>query len=323
MNQTDILFMSNNSNLSLKNETFNSNSFDEIIFAHSKTQQISPFLWLTIVISCFLSTYAYADEKKGSSTQQVDYGAHATTDTNMSGFYLSASGGASHTNVKYHVTQDNVYASTLPYGVLDIKTDSGKTQGILSGIFGGGIQLQRFYLGLDLYAGSDLTKLTVFDNSDSGRTNGFWKTSVKHGFYYGLSPRVGYKVAPSALVYMGLNIEMGKWCATVVPDSNISQDVGQNYYGGSTFSLITQGMVDQSLVTKKISKRAVSLAPKFGIDLYISRNIFMRAEYSYLFGPKIKLNLYTAGNYSIASDNVTQTFKITQQRFMIAFGYKF
>lgn len=281
------------------------------------------FAFISLHAFVFASANDRPDTRQLSKENELGYGAHALTDTNMSGFSMGLGGGFSYTMVKYRGVADDPF-SYYPKGEaeLDIKSEGGKSLGILSAFLGYGKQIQRFYMGVDIYGGYDFAKVTAFDNTNSGNNHGFWAASVTHKFYYGLSPRVGYKLAPSILAYIGVNVEMGKWEVKIVPDSDIADDVALNYRG-SGGGLIGQARVNESLRTRTVAKNALTFAPRIGVDIMLTRNVFARAEYSYLFGPKITINQYTAGIYAVASDTVTQRFSITQQRFLISVGYKF
>lgn len=282
-----------------------------------------------LVTAC-LTTFVFASNndrlaaRQLSKENELGYGAHALADTNMSGFSIGLGGGLSHTMVKYCAASDQPYTGYYLPGEaeLNIQSESGKSLGILSAFLGYGKQIQRFYVGIDVYGGYDFAKATGFDNTKTGNNHGFWAASVTHKFYYGLSPRIGYKLAPSALAYIGVNVEMGKWEAKIVPDSDISDDVALGYHGLGG-GLIGQARVNESIRTRIANKNALTFAPRIGVDIMLTRNIFARAEYSYLFGPKITINQNTAGIYAVASDSVTQRFSITQQRFLISVGYKF
>ena len=282
---------------------------------------LSAFLFIACLTTIvFASNSDRPDTRQLSKENELGYGAHALTDTDMSGFSIGLGGGLSHTMVKYRAAADNPFSS-YPRGEpeLDIGSESGKSLGILSAFLGYGKQIQRFYVGIDVYGGYDFAKVTGFDNTKSGNNHGFWAASVTHKFYYGLSPRIGYKLAPSVLAYIGVNVEMGKWEAKIVPDSDISDDATLTYRGPGG-GLIGQARVNESLRTRTATKNALTFAPRIGVDIMLTRNVFARAEYSYLFGPKITINQNTAGVYAVASDSVTQRFSITQHRFLISVG---
>jgi opacity protein-like surface antigen len=161
--------------------------------------------------------------------------------------------------------------------------------------------------------------VSPYDDSNTGSSSGYFKATVKRTNFYGLAARVGYMVTPSTLAYIRLGLEAGKWKADVVPDSatittqpsTLASTAAQQATSNKTFSK---------------SKNAISFAPGLGLEAYITKNMFLRAEYSYLFGPTISgLNQDIQGypNAAFAGTNVIHSFKITQHQFKIGVGYKF
>ena len=65
--------------------------------------------------------------------------------------------------------------------------------------------------------------------------------------------------------------------------------------------------------------------PGFGVDMFVTKNLFLRAEYTYMFGPKITVKQDIRGydNTVFAGDYVVHKFQITQQTFKVGVGYKF
>lgn len=61
-----------------------------------------------------VSNNVASDARLLSKENELGYGAHALTDTNMSGFSIGLGGGLSHTMVKYRATSDNPYSTYLP-----------------------------------------------------------------------------------------------------------------------------------------------------------------------------------------------------------------
>jgi len=59
------------------------------------------------------------------------------------------------------------------------------------------------------------------------------------------------------------------------------------------------------------------------MDAFITNNLFLRAEYSYLFGPKITVRQDTKASNSWGGEYANHTFQITQQSFKVGVGYKF
>lgn len=249
--------------------------------------------------------------------------AFAEGNTASSGFYLGANAGVANTNVKYSFTNTGVAANTTYTAAQlqqNFKSDSGKMAGLFGAFAGYGMVVgQGAYFGGEAYAGLDSSKLSTYDDSNTGAATGYFKSTVKRTNYYGLAARIGYMVTPSTLAYIRLGVEAGKWQAQVVPNAaTITQQP----------ALIASGSSQQAGSNKTFtkSKNTLSFAPGLGLEAYVTKNMFLRAEYSYLFGPSISgLNQDIQGypNSSFAGTNVLHTFKITQHQFKIGVGYKF
>jgi opacity protein-like surface antigen len=247
----------------------------------------------------------------------------AEGNTASSGFYLGANAGVANTNVKYSYANTGVQASAT-YSAAQLqqnwKGDAGKMAGVFGAFAGYGVVVgQGAYFGGELFAGLDTTKVTPYDDSATGIAGGFFKTTVKRTNFYGLAARVGYMVTPSTLAYIRLGVEAGKWKADVLPNSGtITQQPA------SQASTSAQQAASNKTFSK--SKNSISFAPGLGLEAYITKNMFLRAEYSYLFGPTISgLNQDITGypNGTFAGTGVAHSFKITQHQFKIGVGYKF
>lgn len=244
--------------------------------------------------------------------------AFAEGNTASSGFYLGANAGVANTNVKYSFNSIGTVAqggASAASWTNNFKSDNGKMAGIF-GIFAGyGMVVgQGAYFGGEVYGGLDSSKVSAYDDSASGASVGFWKSSIKRTNFYGLAARVGYMVTPSTLAYIRLAVEGGKWKADVLPNSATIAASG-------TSAALQAG----SNKTFSKSKSAINFAPGLGLEAYITKNMFLRAEYSYLFGPSITVNQDIQG-YSQSQINgtgVNHTFKVTQHQFKIGVGYKF
>lgn len=248
--------------------------------------------------------------------------AFAEGNTASSGFYLGANAGVANTNVKYSFYNANGLAGGNGYGASsyqqNFKSDSGKMAGIFGTFAGYGMVVgQGAYFGGEAYVGLDSSKVATYDDSASGSATGYFKSTVKRTNYYGLAARVGYMVTPSTLAYIRLAVEAGKWTAQVVPDSATitaiqnTQTPDQQAASNQTFSK---------------SKNALSFAPGLGLEAYITKNMFLRAEYSYLFGPKISgldQNITDFPNGIANGNDMLHSYKITQHQFKIGVGYKF
>ena len=255
-----------------------------------------------------------------TKNNELGYGAHALTDTDMSGLYVGIGGGGVNTNVEYSVTENNPYPGAIGTSVFGINSNAGKFTGTFASMIGYGKQIQRFYISAELYAGYDPSNLNVFSATNAGYEKALWSASVKRGFYCGFVPRIGYKLSPALLAYIGLGVEVGKWEAKVTPSPLLQDSLNATNGAGDT---VTQAMINDSLPTKTMSKNAIIFAPRIGLEVYLTRNIFMRGEFTYIFDPKITFLLNTVANVNVNSPNVTQKFSITQQRFLISVGYKF
>ncbi len=51
--------------------------------------------------------------------------------------------------------------------------------------------------------------------------------------------------------------------------------------------------------------------------------MFVRAEYTYLFGPKLNVSQNTVNAEDVPTDAIKHTFKVSQQTFKVGVGYKF
>jgi opacity protein-like surface antigen len=235
----------------------------------------------------------------------------AVTGTSSTGFYAGLNLGFANTNVKYSYLTSGGTATGV--NLNNFTSDTGKLS-YLFGAFGGyGLQLnQGAYVGFELYGGFDSTKFNPNNDSASGASQGTWKVTVKRTNYYGIKPRVGYFLTPNTLAYLGFGVESGKWQAVVDPNLNAT----------GTGSVGTVSNYPASAKQFKGSKSGVSFAPAIGLETYVTKNLFVRAEYSYLFGPKITVNQDITG-YNLAGNSVAHTFRISQQAFKIGFGYKF
>jgi opacity protein-like surface antigen len=135
-------------------------------------------------------------------------------------------------------------------------------------------------------------------------------------------------VTPSTLAYIRLGIEAGKWTAQIEPNAAAID-------GNNTFTNTSNGNIAGSnnpadaaaaKQTIKSSKNKLSFAPGFGMETYVSKNVFVRAEYSYLFGPSLTVEQNTSkltNAFQYPGNSSKQTHKITQHQFKLGVGYKF
>jgi len=234
------------------------------------------------------------------------------------GAYLGGNLGLANTNVKYDYKNLNVSASK-PYRQQNTKFESGKMNPLFGLFAGYGMQVGTMYFGGEVYGGFDSAKVSPFDDSGSANNTGFWKTTVKRTNFYGIAPRLGFFVAPSTMMYVKLGIEGGKWKATINPNAGTID----SYTGGTTSP--TSAQKEASKLATNSSKNSISFVPAVGFDMFVSKSLFIRAEYSYMFGPKLSFVQNTTGynNDLMDGDSVRHNVKITQQTFKVGVGYKF
>jgi len=253
--------------------------------------------------------------------------ADGAASASKTGAYVGGSAGMANTNVKYGYSNvgsnatvggsGNVTAGTA----IGAGTSSAQVQNSQAGSFGGlfglfagyGMQFgSSMYFGGEVYGGLDTAKVTTFNDNGSGAlapvgNNGsaypLGSGSVKRTSYYGLAPRIGAFITPSTMIYARLGIESGKW------------EARYNFSGADLGSSAGKS------VTGK--KAGIAFAPGLGLEAYISNNLFLRAEYTYLFGPTVKLNVDTNSSNSWGGTYVRHSFKVTQQSFKVGVGYKF
>jgi len=252
------------------------------------------------------------------------------------GAYVGGNVGMANTNVKYGYSNVGATGTATGPGAASftgstIIADAGNAQvgntnagkmNPLFGLFAGyGMQVGQMYFGGEVYGGFDTAKVDAFNDAGTGNgTTGngagtsttapagalfpLGKASVKRTSFYGLAPRLGYFVTPSTMLFVKLGIEGGKWQAT--------HTASASDYNSASRNVATKG-----------NKNSISFAPGLGLDAFITKNLFLRAEYSYLFGPKITVRQNTNDSKSWSGTYADHTFQITQQTFKVGVGYKF
>lgn len=233
------------------------------------------------------------------------------------GAYLGGNVGMANTNVKYGYMNQNVGKAVRQQ---NFKAETGKFNALFGLFAGYGMQVGSMYFGGEVYGGFDSTKVSAYDDSASGTSVGYWKASVKRTNFYGIAPRLGFFVTPSTMLYAKLGIEGGKWTATVNPNAGTIDT-----YASTTGTNPTADQKTKSKIATVASKNSISFTPGLGVDMFVSKSLFIRAEYSYMFGPKITAVQDTNGynNDVMDGSSVKHTFQITQQTFKVGVGYKF
>lgn len=205
----------------------------------------------------------------------------STTAAPVTGYYAGVNVGLANTNVKYSYGDGNTYGTQSKLG------DKGLQYGLFGG-YNAGLG-NGCVVGLEVFVGGDNAKVVSSNNQD--------RLEVKHTTNYGVAPRIGYMITPSVLAYVRLGVEGGAWKAQYRP-------------GGVA-------AVNASVQAK--SKRTISFAPGVGFDMLTGKNVFVRAQYHHVFGPKISITQTVTG----ADATITQTFKTSQSVVSLGVGYKF
>lgn len=195
----------------------------------------------------------------------------------MAGFYTGLNFGWTGTQTKETGKQQ-----------ADTSYDSKKSdQGYQYGVFGGynmGLG-NNFVAGMELFLAGDSSKISHKFSNNGVNTD----SELKRTTSYGVAPRVGYMITPNVLGYVRLGLEGGSWKFNYKTSDN-----------------------NPNISNKK---NTVSFAPGLGFDMLVSKNVFVRAQYHYLFGPKFRSKN--------SNDTTNVENKISQQVFTLAVGYKF
>lgn len=159
------------------------------------------------------------------------------------------------------------------------KTDGSKDslggKGFTGGLFAGyGMGVGSCaYVGGELFVNLGNTNISSVDKAGS-------KSTFTAGVNYGVKVRLGYTVTPQSLLFLGLGAE------------------------GTRFSSKTDGESNGK-------SNKFSFAPSVGMDMFVNKNMFVRGEFTYAFGPKL-----TEKDSDVRA-------KGNQQRFTLGLGYKF
>ena len=220
----------------------------------------------------------------------------------MTGFYAGANLGLANTQVKYNVTN----GTTTPAAKVNQASDMGK-MGLQYGLMGGynmGLG-NGAVVGVELFVGGDSSKVKTDDNG-SGSGTALGKVQVKRRMYYGLAPRVGYMITPNTLAYVRLGLEGGQWKADYTPAEN-----NANFATNELKKVVGQ------------KKNRINFAPGAGMDVFVSKNMFVRAQYHYVFGPKLTIKHGDSLGVNTVEHKTERKFKTSQHVFSLAVGYKF
>lgn len=123
-------------------------------------------------------------------------------------------------------------------------------------------------------------------------TGGTFQQNFKRNGYFGAALRAGYLFTPTTMAYIRLGGNWGKW--------KLDDNVGGAIPAGTG------------------SKNRFSFTPGFGIETAVHKNVFLRAEYTYEFGPSVS----TKNNSSANPRSVTFS-RVRSQSAKVGLSYKF
>lgn len=181
---------------------------------------------------------------------------------------------------------------------------SNSAQSFIGGLFlGYGMGVGSCgYVGAELYGNLGNTDVKITDETQSagapGNFNLAVKQSIKNQFNLGAKLRLGYTITQQSMIFLGLGVEWSTWRV---------KETGS--LGGAAVPAGNRGSFDE-----KSTKRSVAFAPSVGMESYLTKNIFVRGEYTYVAGPNFK-----------AKDDFNVPVKVStnQHRFTLGLGYKF
>jgi opacity protein-like surface antigen len=201
------------------------------------------------------------------------------------GFYLGAHVGYGASTGKYSIPAGVGFA---PGNVQPGSNDIGGTAANI-GIHGGyGWVTGCLYLGGEVAYTFENTKMntSLYSNTIN--------LKLQRNGYFNLAVRGGYLFTPNTMMYVRLGGNWGKWTMT------------DSY--ASNFTVANPG---------KGSKNRLSFAPGFGLETAIHKNVYLRGEYVYEFGPSID-----AKNANFP-DTRSRVANIRSQSFKLGLSYKF
>jgi opacity protein-like surface antigen len=203
------------------------------------------------------------------------------------GFYLGATAGYGATSGKY--TGAGINAAGAQQAVAGSTDIGGNAANI--GIIGGyGWVTGCAYYGAEIGYSFENTKVrdTLF------ATNATGSTELKRNGYFNAALRGGYLFTPNTMFYVRLGANWGKWTL------NDSLRFGFSNVNPATGS-----------------KNRMSFTPGLGLETAIHKNVYLRVEYTYEFGPSVRAK---ANNNNTGFSNVGS---IRSQSGKIGLAYKF
>jgi len=192
------------------------------------------------------------------------------------GFYLGATAG-------YGATTAKLSGSNNPGGAA--VAGSGDIGGGAAniGIIGGyGWVSGCMYYGGEIGYSFENTKI-------SNTLGGVGKVELKRNGYFNAALRGGYLFTPNTMFYIRLGANWGKY---TLNDNNPA-------LFGFTQAVAARG-----------SKNRLSFAPGVGLETAIHKNVYLRVEYTYEFGPSVRAKANTGSGFSNAGTVRSQSGKV-------------
>lgn len=202
--------------------------------------------------------------------------------------------------------------AAVGYGATTAKETGATTVGAVNGVgrFGSkdvggnaanfGLHVGYGWVQSCLYFGGELAY--TFENakinssiSANNTTNG--NMVLKRNGYFRAALRAGYLISPTTMLYATLGTNWGKW--TLRDSQNFNGFSNTNQAGGS--------------------KNRLSFAPGLGLERALTKNVYLRVEYVYEFGPSVR----ATSNAAAVVNNQTNMGTIRSQSAKLGLSYKF
>jgi len=186
------------------------------------------------------------------------------TQANIStGFYLGAAVGYGSTTGKLTTTDNAAGVVQQRAGSTEIGANAANI-----GIMGGyGWVANCLYFGGELAYTFENAKIT----DTLGQVAGTGSLQLKRNGYFNVAVRGGYLFTPNTMLYIRLGANIGKWTLNDTLNAFNNANPGRG------------------------SKSRLSFAPGLGLETAVHKNVYLRVEYVYEFGPSVRASSGNAG----------------------------
>ncbi len=145
---------------------------------------------------------------------------------------------------------------------------------------------------------------TIIDDIDvSGPTN-TWADKLQSKLNFGAKVRLGYTMSPRSILFLGLGAE---YSSTTLKVEHVAHGTG-----------VTVG----EAVVKK-TRKSINFAPSVGVDMFTNDQIFVRAEYTYVFPINMTIEQPFKTTAAAATKTSSHKVRFNNSRFTLGVGYKF